>query len=221
MRLQGIVLFLLVGSSILLATAAVVLSAVCLGVLSRFERMRRRPPNFRAAFVRKLLRGLSSTAIQDIGDARRAYRTFFGTGALRGSHLEELGEFLQEVMRRILSAPPGSPDDRLQGKIRLLRELLAANDRALEVERMCVPFSGTPEYEREILVELLELPVEDKTKVSAKLGALAKAIRFRQDRLERLDDESYRSLRLAEWGWYGTLALAILVVILGLLCLGV
>jgi hypothetical protein len=86
---------------------------------------------------------------------------------------------------------------------------------------MCVPFSGTPEYERGILVELLELPVEDKTKVSAKLGALAKAIRFRQDRLERLDDESYRSLRLAEWGWYGTLALAILVVILGLLCLGV
>jgi len=83
-----------------------------------------------------------------------------------------------------------------------------------------VPFSGTPELERGILGELLELPVEDKSKVAAKLDALAKAIRFRQDTLDRLGEESSRSLRMARWGWYGALALALLVVILGFLCLG-
>jgi len=83
-----------------------------------------------------------------------------------------------------------------------------------------VPFSGTPEMERGILGELLELPAEDKSKVTAKLGALAKAIRFRQDTLDRLEEESARSLRVARWGWYGALALAILVGILGFLCLG-
>ena len=74
--------------------------------------------------------------------------------------------------------------------------------------------------EREILGELLELPAEDKTKLTAKLDALAKAIRFRQDALERLEEEGARSLRVARWGWYGVLALAVLVGILGFLCLG-
>jgi hypothetical protein len=102
----------------------------------------------------------------------------------------------------------------------VLRELLAANERALEVERMCAPFSGTPELEREILEDLLALPAEEKTKLTAKLDALAKAVRFRQDTLERLSEESDRSLKLARWGWYSTLALAVLVGILGFLCLG-
>jgi len=220
MSLQGIALFLFVGLSMLLAAVAVGLSAVFLVVLSRFERMRRRPPQSRAAFVKKLLRGLSRKAIHDIGDVHQSYRAFFGIGALRGSHLEELDEFLRRAMHRLPSAPPGSPEGKPQAKILLLRELLAANQRALEVERMCVPFSGTPELERGVLGELLALPVEDKTRVAAKLEALAKAIRFRQDTVERLAEESSRSLRIARWGWYGALALAILVGILGFLCLG-
>jgi len=220
MSLQGIVLFVFVGASMLFAAVAIGLSAVFLVVLSRFERMRRMPPSSRSAFVRKLLRGLSRNTFRDIGDVHHAYRVFFGVGVLRSSHLEEIREFLERAMHRIPSAPEGPPDGPLQAKLASLRELLAANQRVLEVERMCVPFSGTPELERGILGELLELPVEDKTKVTAKLDALAKAIRFRQDTLERLAEESSRSLRMARWGWYGTLALAILVGILGFLCLG-
>ena len=220
MSLQGIVLFVFVGAAMLFATVTIGLSAIFLVMLSRFERMRRMPPSSRSAFVRKLLRGLSRNAFRDIGDVHHAYRVFFGVGVLRSSHLEEIREFLERAMHRIPSAPEGPPDGPLQAKLASLRELLAANQRLLEVERMCVPFSGTPELERGILGELLELPVEDKTKVAAKLDALAKAIRFRQDTLERLAVESSRSLRVARWGWYEALALAILVGLLGFLCLG-
>jgi len=74
--------------------------------------------------------------------------------------------------------------------------------------------------ERELLGELLELPLDDRPKLTAKLDALARAIRFRQDALDRLEEEGARSLKVARWGWYGVLALAILVAILGFLCLG-
>lgn len=220
MSLQGIVLFVFVGASMLFAAVAIGLSAVFLAVLSRFERMRRMPPSSRSVFLGKLLRGLSRNTFRDIGDVHHAYRVFFGVGVLRSAHLEEIREFLERAMHRIPSAPEGPPDGPLQAKLASLRELLAANQRLLEVERMCVPFSGTPELERGILGELLDLPLEDKSKVTAKLDALAKAIRFRQDTLERLAEESSRSLRMARWGWYGALVLALLVVLLGFLCLG-
>ena len=220
MSLQGIVLFAFVGASMLFALVAIGLSAVFLAMLSRFDRMRQRPPDSRPAFLRKLLDGLSRSTFRDIGDVHRAYRAFFGIGVLRSSHLEEIDEFLRQAMHRIPSPPEGPPDGPSTEKFTLLRELHAANRRALEVERMCVPFSGTPEMERGILGELLELPVEDKSKVATRLDALAKAIRFRQDTLDRLEEESARSLRLARWGWYEALALAILVGILGFLCLG-
>jgi hypothetical protein len=170
--------------------------------------------------MQKLLRGLSNNAFQDIGDVHHAYRAHFATSILRGSHLQEIGEFLKSAMRQLPTAPPEARDSGLEAKMAFLREMAAANERALKVERMCAPFSGTPELERELLEEVLELPAEDKAKLTAKLDALAKAIRFRQDTLERLSEESDRSLKLARWGWYGTLALAILVGILGFLCLG-
>jgi len=220
MRLQGILLFLFVGASILLATAAVGLSAVVLAVLRRFEQVHQRLAHARSDFLHRLLRGLAKNAIQSISDVHYSYRFFFGIGVLRGTHLEEIAEFLQSAMRQIASARPGSPDDTVDTRITLLRELLAANQRALEVECMFVPFSGTPEPERGFLEELRGLPLEDKSKVTAKLDALAKAIRFRQDAVERLGKESGRSCRLARWGWYGTLALAILSIILGVMCLG-
>lgn len=220
MSLQGIVLFVFVGVSALFAVVAAGLSAVFLLMLTRFERMRRRPPSSRPAFVRTLLRGLSRNAFPHIGAVHQAYRAFFGVGVLRSSHLEEIGEFLEQAMRRIPSAPEGPPAGPAQAKLALLRELLGANRRALEVERMCVPFSGTPELERGILTELLELPLEDRAKVRAKLDALARAIRFRQDTLDRLAEESARSLNAARWGWQVVLALAVLVGILGFLCLG-
>lgn len=220
MSLQGIVLFVFVGAAMLFATVTIGLSAIFLVMLSRFERMRRRPPSSRSTFLRKLLRGVSRRAFRDIGDVHHAYRVFFGVGVLRSSHLEEIREFLERAMHRIPSAPEGPPDGPSQAKLASLRELHAANQRALEVERMCVPFSGTPELERGILGELLELPAEDRTRVTVKLDALARAIRFRQDTLDRLEDESGRSLRVARWGWHAALALAILVGILGFLCLG-
>ena len=220
MSLQGILLFAFVGAAMLFAVVAIGLAAVFLAMLSRFEQMRRRPPSSGPEFLRKLLRGLSRGTFQQIGAVHQAYRAFFGVGVLRSSHLEEIGEFLQQAIRRIPSAPEGPPAGPAQAKLALLQELLAANQRALDVERMCVPFSGTPEMERGLLGELLELPLDDRPKLTAKLDALARAIRFRQDALDRLEEEGARSLTLARWGWYGVLALAILVAILGFLCLG-
>lgn len=220
MSLQGILLFVFVGASMLFALAAIGLSAVFLVMLSRFEQMRRRPPSSGPEFLRTLLRGLSRDAFRQIGAVHQAYRGFFGVGVLRSSHLEEISGFLEQAIRRIPTAPEGPPVGPEQAKLALLRELLAANQRALEVERMCIPFSGTPEMERGILGDLLALPAEDKQKLTTKLDALARAIRFRQDALDRLEEESARSLKVARWGWYGVLSLGILVGILGFLCLG-
>ncbi len=220
MSLQGILLFVFVGVSMLFALAAICMAAVFLVMLSGFEQMRRRTPSSAPEFLRKLLRGLSRDAFQQIGTVHQAYRAFFGVGSLRSSHLEEISGFLEQAIRRIPAAPEGPPAGPAQAQLALLRELLAANQRALEVERMCVPFSGTPELERGILGDLLELPMEDRPKLTAKLDELARAIRFRQDALDRLEGESARSLKVARWGWYGVLSLGILTGILGFLCLG-
>jgi hypothetical protein len=218
--LAGIVLFVFVGALILAAVFAAGLSAVYLAVLSRFEQTRRRPAHSRADFVRKLVRDVSRRAVRDLDDVHRSYRRFVGADVMRSSHLEELDEFLQGAMRQI-ALTKGASENGAREKVQFLHDLRAANHRALEVEQMCAPFSGTPEHERGLLKELLVSPLEDEAAARAKLSALAKAIRFRQDALERLRLESDRSLQLARWGWYGTLTLAILLALLGFVCLGI
>lgn len=220
MVLGGIALFIFVGTLMLVAVVGVTMSVVFLLVLSRFDEMRRRAPTSRALFVHKLVRAVSRRTLHDVADVHRSYRRFFGTGVLRGSHLEELDEFLQGALRQIRLPRPGRSENGQQEKIELLRDLLVANQRALEVEHMCAPFSGTPEFERGVLADLLTLSPDDKAAARTKLSTLARAIRFRQDTLERLRHESDRSLQLARWGWYGTLAVSILLTLLGFLCLG-
>ncbi len=220
MVLKGVASVVFVGSSILLAGLAVVLSAVFLHELSRLARMRSRRDNPRSDFLKRLLPGVANGAIKDISDVHNAYRLFFGIGSLRASHLEEIADFLRTAMARIASAPRGSLEARAHGKTQMLRELLAVNQRTLEVELQCVPFSGTPEPERQYLEEVLGLAAEDIRKIGPKLDALAMVIRLRQDAVEQLGRESGRSLRLARWGWLGTAGFSILSIILGMLVLG-
>ena len=220
MRLEGVILFLFAGASILLACGAVTLSVVFLIALSRFERLRRRQATARPAFQRKLQRELANKAALDLGDVHNSYRDFLGISILRASHLEEIGKFLQSAKLQMDSAPHGPSDGRVQENTQRVCELLEANQRALEVELQCVPVSGTPEPERHLLEDILALTVEDKTSAGAKLDALAKAIRYRQDTIERLGRVSGRSLRLARWGWFGTVGFSILSIILGILALG-
>lgn len=220
MRLQGIAAFLFAVGSILLAAVGVALAAVFLLMLARFERLRRRQAWARSAFLGKLVRGLTVRRIRDIGDVHDAYRAFFGRDLLRGSDLQEIAEFLQGTMRLTGSTPQGPPQGRPLVSSQAVRALLAANQRALDVELGCVPFSGTPEPERRTLRELLELQTGDNGTMAARLNALARAARIRQDRLERSSRESSRYLRWARWGWVGTLAFALASAILGILYLG-
>ena len=220
MVLEGVASVVFVGGSILLAGVAVPLSAVFLRELSRLARTRRRRDNPRSDFLKRLLPGVANRAIQDISDVHTAYRRFFGIGALRASHLEEIADFLRTAMARLASAPHGPSDARSDENIQVLRELFVVNQRTLEVELQCVPFSGTPEPERQLLEEIHELRAEHESGVGLKLEALAKVIRFRQDTVERLGWESGRSLGLARWGWVGTAGFSILSIILGILALG-
>lgn len=220
MVLEGVASVVFVGGSILLAGVAVPLSAVFLRELSRLARMRRRRANPRSDFLKRLLPGVANRAIKDISDVHNAYRTFLGIGALRASHLEEIADVLRTAMAQLAAAPHGPSDARSDQNIQALRELLAVNQRTLEVELQCVPFSGTPEPERQLLEEVLERTAGDKSTVGPKLDALAKAIRIRQDAVEQLGWESGRSLRLARWGWVGTAGFSILAIMLGMLALG-
>lgn len=220
MVLKGVASVVFVGTSALLAGLAVVLSAVFLRELSRMARMRSRRDSPRSDFLKRLLPGVANGAIKDISDVHNAYRLFLGIGSLRVSHLEEIADFLRTAMARIASAPPGSLEARAQGKTQVLRELLAVNQRTLEVELQCVPFAGTPEPERQFLEEVLRLAADGTRIVGPKLDALARGIRIRQDAIEQLGRESGRSLRLATWGWLGTAAFSILSIILGMLAFG-
>ena len=218
--LQGIALFLFVGVSMFLAVVAIGLSAVFLAVLSQFEQVQRRQASVRSDFLEALQRRLGTKAFRDIGAVHRLYREFFGVGVLRSAHLDDIAEFLRRATQRIAPAPGESRGGTPEATRELLRELIAANQRALDVERMCAPFSGTPEPERRMLQDLLDLPADRKAAATPTLDALARAIRFRQDALEWLDEGSRRAVRLARWGWYGTLVLAFLCMLLGVLCLG-
>jgi predicted DsbA family dithiol-disulfide isomerase len=102
----------------------------------------------------------------------------------------------------------------------MLENLLAANQRALEAEFQWAPFSGTPMPERQLLEEVSELATADRAAAGTKLAALAKAIRIRQDTVERLDRERGLSLRLARWGWLGTVGFSVLAIVLGVMALG-
>ena len=217
MRLEGIALFLFAGSSILCACVAVALSPVFLAALAHFERMRRRPNDLRSVFLKKLLRGLTRK-VRNLNDVHDTYRVLLGISTLRASHLDDIGKFLQRAKERTASAHKAS-DDSANEKTMLLDGLITANQRALEVERQCVPFSGTPQPEQQLLEDLLELTRGGQTTAHVKLDALARAIRDRQDALERLGRESGRSLKLARLGWYGTLGFSILSIILGILAL--
>ena len=219
MKLAGVLLFLFVGCSVVLAGVAVLLSAVFLVELSYLERRRRRP-EARSVFGEKLLHELTSRAIRDIVDVYNSYRSFLGIEVLRASHLEEIGEFLRGAISQTVAAHSQLPSAQVHGDTRVVEELLAANERTLEVEMHCVPFSGTPEPERQLLEDILDLTAGDDRPAMAKLGLLAKVIRVRQDTLERLSRESARSLRLARWGWLGTAGFSILSIILGMLVIG-
>jgi hypothetical protein len=220
MRFQGIAPFLFAAGSVLLAALAVGLSAIFLVRLARIEGVRRRRVRPRSDFLEKLLRRLARKRIRHIGDVHNSYRAFFGVDVLRGSHLEEVAEFLQQALFRTASTTQELPNRRPWVRTQSLHQLLVVNQRALEVEMMCVPFSGTPDPERRVLEELLELTEGDKTKAAARLNVLAKAIRIRQDAVERLGQESSRSLRWARWGWYGTLVFAGLSAVLGIMYMG-
>jgi hypothetical protein len=220
MVLEGVASVVFVGGSIFFAGMAMLLSAIFLREVSRLARMRRRRDNPRADFLKKLLPGLASRAIRDINDVHNAYRRFFGVGTLKASHLEEIADFLRTAMTRMASPPQGTSGARSQEPREALRDLLAVNQRTLEVELQCVPFSGTPEPERQLLEDVLELAFENSKRVGPKLDALAKTIRIRQDAVEQLGRESGRSLRLAGWGWLGTACFSILSILLAVMALG-
>jgi len=220
MVLTGVAWVVFVGGSIFLAGMAVALSAVFLRELSRVARMRRRRENPRSDFLKRLLPGVANGAIKEIGDVHNAYRMFFGLGVLTASHLEEIADFLRTAITRMASTPSGSSNPGSREKIQVVRELLAVNQRILEVELQCVPFSGVPDRERRLLEEVLELTAGDRRRVSPKLDAVAMAIRIRHETVEQLGRESGRSLTLARWGWLGTAGFSILSIILGLLALG-
>ncbi len=98
--LQGIVLFLFVGVSMLLAAVAVGLSTVFLVILSHFEQVRRRQARPRSDFLQTLQRRLGRKTFRDIGAVHQSYRAFFGVGVLRSSHLEDIAELLRRTMHR-------------------------------------------------------------------------------------------------------------------------
>ncbi len=219
MKLAGVLLFLFVGGAILLAGMTILVSTIFLIELRLLAKQRRRP-DARSAFGDKLLRDLTRGTIREIADVYDAYRSFLGIEVLRSSHLEDIREFLQAAISQSAGMHPQAVGAEVHADIQLAQELLAANERALEVEMHCAPFSGTPEPERHLLEDLVNLTAGDDRPAMMKLGLLAKAIRTRLDALDGAEREGARTMTLARWGWIGTICFSLLAIILGLLIIG-
>ncbi|MBA3016553.1 MAG: hypothetical protein KJ550_00795 [Proteobacteria bacterium] len=102
----------------------------------------------------------------------------------------------------------------MKDKLVVLRELIETLNESLSAEERRVPFYGTPEQERDLLEDILELTTADRDIVNSKLSRLAELIRVRQDTVNTLGEEKGKARKLAAWGLTGTIIFGVLSVIL-------
>lgn len=86
-----------------------------------------------------------------------------------------------------------------------LKGIRAAMAELVEAAEKTVPFHGTPEPEREILEDILELTEADREIVYQKLGRLGELVAARQETILTLGEEKGNARRLALWGLCGTI----------------
>jgi len=188
------------------AVVALYVSAALISWRMDVTRKRRRKEQD-AAFVTMLLRAAENQTLSDIEVIWYMFRSHFESGGLSLAEHTHISQLLRTVITQLAVTHPG-----VSSQVEMLphlRELLARNEEVAQREEARAPFSGAPQPERQLLVDLLELAPGDRTIVRDKLNELAQAITARAEVINRLGEEGHKSLVLARWGLLGTVVFSL------------
>ena len=165
-------------------------------------------------FENNLLTSFENEAISSPDDLLHYHKAHFERSIPKVRRYRDLYLFLEKMQFRISSSRPPDSAYKLKDKLVALREIIETLNESLSAEERRVPFYGTPEQERDLLEDILELTTADRDIVNSKLSRLAELIRVRQDTVNTLGEEKGKARKLAAWGLTGTIIFGVLSVIL-------
>lgn len=168
-------------------------------------------------FVGILLSAFNNSAIKDSSDLISFYESQFGVARQKIKMYSDIHLLLAQAQVKISSAAPNSAEQNLVSRIDELRQLGNSVNALLREEEKREPFYGTPDIERSLLEDILELTASDKDVVNAKLIRLAELIKARQDTIDVLGEEKGKARKLAYWGLAGSVVFGIASLILGVM----
>lgn len=187
---------------------------IFISVLLAFRRQQAERMARRESFVEAILRCLERDTLSSINDLHDLFRAHFTKSNLNYGDFEGLSQLVRSAIKKVATGENMSRQKNLSKGLPQLRTLLAANEDCLRQEQVRIPFSGTPSPERQLLEDILELTTSDKELIRFKLNELAKAIRVRQETIDRLGTESHQSLVWAKWGLAGTVVFSLISIAL-------
>jgi hypothetical protein len=184
---------------------------IWLSIKERRERRRKE-----SEFVSLLLTAFENKAIATVDDLVALHDAHFDRPGSPVLVYRQLRRFLEAVQLQIASAQAHRTAHKLIPRLGELRGLTDLVAKTLATEEKRVPFYGTPEPERGLLEDILELTNSDREIVGGKLTRLAELIAARSETIKTLGDEKGKATKLAYWGLAGTLLFGILSLVVTL-----
>ncbi len=164
--------------------------------------------------MRMLVSAARNNAVQEAEDLFTFFRAHYDPTFMGLADYEKALNLLERAVFSMASAEARSSGEDLKEQVTELKNLRQRVVCMVEKEQKKVPFHGTPEQERQLLEDILELTDADKAVVYTKLSRLADLVRARQDTINVLGDEKGRATKLAWIGLAGTILLGIVSIIL-------
>ncbi len=194
--------------------------AAVLWFIARFRRRREEEKARDDLFVSQVIACVRNGSVESIDHISDLYSSHFSARVDSLTHLNHLSHLLRKSIAKIASASEvGDSNHKLIERLPSLRQYLSANEERVQQEELRLPFSDAPHPERQLLEDILEMTKSDKELVRTKLSELGKAIRIRQDTVDRLGTESHQSLVWAKWGLAGTVVFSVVSIVLAIAAL--
>lgn len=152
-------------------------------------------------FVELVIKAINKSSIETIEDIQDYYRAYFDQPNLSIIDHERMAQLLRKASLKIGTSEGVKNSDNAG---QFIRGMLSASQSVVQEEEKKVPFSGTPTPERGLLEDVLELTQNERPILRTKLDELAKAIRIRQETVDKLSEEKGESLKWAKRGLWGT-----------------
>jgi hypothetical protein len=161
-------------------------------------------------FVALLVTAFENKAVSTVDDVVALHDAHFHDDASPVLAYQQMQRSLQAVQLQVATSHVQGVGHKLIPVLGELRELTDLVSKRVASEKKRVPFFGTPEPERGLLEDILELTKSDREIVGGKLTRLAELIAARSEVVKTLGDEKGKAKRLAYLGLAGTVVFGIL-----------